>query len=110
MVNLWHTIWPQHYHSSGIAWILFEDREEKITLFGFLHCSNWIWCPHKRIDSRKKSACLSEELDRDVFALFLAVRACSFKIAEYLERHCDPVEEVKVQVHPCSNLKAAVGY
>lgn len=55
----------------------------------------------KRIESGKKSACLSEELERD---FFLAVRACSVKTAEYFELHCDPLEEVKVQVYLCSNL------
>lgn len=81
---------------------MLEDREEKITaawifitaLTGFGVCA-------KRIESGKKSACLSEELERD---FFLAVRACSVKIAEYFELHCDPLEEVNVQVYLCSNL------
>lgn len=59
----------------------------------------------EQLKEQVKCACLSEELEREVVALFLAGRACSVKIADCLELHCELVQllqEVKVlEVHMC---------
>lgn len=52
-----------------------------------------------------KCAWQSEELEREVAAPVMVMRAVSVKIAEYLKLHCGRIEEVKVlEVHLCSNL------